>query len=74
MAAIARAEGVTRSYAVRLFPYALLAPDLVQELIDGKAPPTANLKGLLRAIPLDWAAQRRLWAARSKPGQTLVQP
>lgn len=42
LAAIARAEGVTRSYAVRLFPYALLAPDLMQELIDGTAPPTVD--------------------------------
>lgn len=72
LAAIARTEGVTRSYVVRLFPCAFLAPDLVQELIEGKAPPTANLAGLLYKIPLEWPVQRRLWAARAKPGRASV--
>jgi hypothetical protein len=57
---IARAEGMTGSYATRLLRISFLAPDILAEIVNGRHPPDLNAAKLLRdsRLPLDWKEQR----------------
>lgn len=59
---IAEAEEVTSTYVTRLAYVGLLAPDLIQAIVQGKQPPTLTAHTLanLGTLPLDWNEQRRL--------------
>jgi hypothetical protein len=37
----------------------LLAPDLVEAILDGRQPPTMQLQPLVRGFPVEWERQRR---------------
>ncbi|PWS34588.1 hypothetical protein DFH01_23915 [Falsiroseomonas bella] len=58
---LARAEGVNRTYVGRLLNLTLLAPDLVDAILDGRR--TAAAPGLQAdgSIPSAWSAQRGAW-------------
>ncbi len=58
IAALAKAEKVTRSYVCRLLRLTLLAPDLVEAALNGRQPIGLDLERLKGALPLDWAEQR----------------
>lgn len=59
---IAETEKVTSTYVTRLAHIGLLAPDLIQAIVQGKQPPTltAHILANLGTLPLDWNEQRRL--------------
>ena len=59
--AIADQDNVPSSYISRLLRCGMLAPDLVEQLIDGTAAPQLNLKNVCEHLPLDWEAQRVLY-------------
>jgi hypothetical protein len=52
----ADAERISRSYVCRVLRLTLLAPDLVERILDGRR--TAGLAQLLRPFPVDWQKQR----------------
>jgi site-specific DNA recombinase len=58
---IARSEGVTASYATRLFRLTLLAPDILSAILSGQQPPELTARKLMddTRLPLDWNEQRR---------------
>jgi len=56
---IAAAQGVDPSYVARLLRLALLAPDIVEAILDGNEPDGASLARLHR-LPADWEEQRRV--------------
>ncbi len=60
--AIAKREGVYDSYAKRLIPLALLAPDIVQSICDGSQPATLTAEALKHnaPLPLEWTKQRQI--------------
>jgi hypothetical protein len=41
---------------------ALLAPDLVEAILDGRQPATMQLQPLIRGFPVSWAEQRAMFA------------
>ena len=55
---IAEAEGVTRSFVNRLLRLTLLAPDIVEAILDGRQPKGMQLEELTRAMPSGWENQR----------------
>jgi hypothetical protein len=55
---IAAAQGVDPSYVARLLRLTLLAPDIVQSILDGAEPDGASLAKLHR-MPVAWEEQRR---------------
>jgi hypothetical protein len=55
---IAKAEGVNDSYVGRVLRLALLAPDIVEAMVDGRQPPEIALRALLRPFSVDWDRQR----------------
>ena len=55
---LAKAEGVDRSYAGKVMRLMLLAPDLVEAILDGTEPKTLALARLLVPFPNDWKKLR----------------
>jgi hypothetical protein len=53
---LADAEGITRSYVCRVLRLTLLAPDIVDRILDGR--PTAGLAQFLKPFPVEWERQR----------------
>jgi ParB-like chromosome segregation protein Spo0J len=58
-AEVAEAENVTRSFVNRLLRLTLLAPDIVEAVLDGKQPKGMQLEELTDAIPSEWEKQRK---------------
>ena len=59
---IAVAEKINRSYISRLLRLTLLAPDIVEALLDGRAQSIIAQDISLRSLPDEWDAQRRMLA------------
>ena len=55
---LAEAEGVTRSFVNRLLRLTLLAPDIVEAILDGRQPKGMQLE-LTRVMPTTWENQRK---------------
>ena len=58
-AEIAEAEKVTRSFVNRLLRLTLLAPDIVEAILEGRQPKGVQLEDLTRAMPSGWHEQRQ---------------
>jgi hypothetical protein len=63
--AIADRERVSARYVSRLLPLAFLAPDIVDQILQGRHPADLSAARLTNrlALPLDWAHQRELIGA-----------
>jgi hypothetical protein len=46
---------------MRLLGFTLLAPDIVEAIIDGNEPDGFSQNKLVGAIPADWEKQRKRW-------------
>ncbi len=55
---MAEAERIERGYLGALLRLTLLAPDIVEAILDGLAPSGLGLPRLLEPLPLTWAEQR----------------
>ena len=55
---LARAKGVAPSYVSRVLRLTLLAPEIVEAILDGRQPAELQLDDLLEGFPLEWAEQR----------------
>ena len=59
---IAKAEHLPRTYVSSVIPFALLAPDVIEAILEGTQPFDLNLDRLINApLPLDWAEQRSVF-------------
>jgi hypothetical protein len=56
---MAAAERIERGYLGTLLRLTLLAPDIVQAVLDGRQPDGVTLPRLLEPFPAAWAEQRR---------------
>jgi len=54
---LAKAEGVSQSYVSRVLRLTLLAPDLIEAILDGRQPDGMRLESLLVGFPVEWGAQ-----------------
>jgi hypothetical protein len=59
---LAAAEGLNGSYVSHVMRLTLLAPDLVEAVLDGRQPKTMQLQTLIRAVPDFWDDQRLSFA------------
>jgi len=55
---IGDAENISKSYVSRILRLALLAPDLVEKILEGRTNQTLMLKELERPLPAGWGEQR----------------
>jgi hypothetical protein len=60
IAELAGAEKINQSYVCRLLRLTLLAPDIVEKILDGQQPAVLQLAMLLKPLPIDWRDQRRV--------------
>jgi hypothetical protein len=54
---IAEAEKINESYVGRVLRLTLLAPNLVEAILDGRQPPDMTLATLMRPFPVGWREQ-----------------
>ena len=57
IADLAEREGIAPSYMTRVLRLTLLAPDIVEAILDGKQAPEVTLARVLEPLSLEWAAQ-----------------
>jgi site-specific DNA recombinase len=58
MSELARQVGLTERYVGKVFACALLAPDIVESILEGRQPRDLNFEKLCRHVPPSWAEQR----------------
>lgn len=58
MGELAEREGIAPSYMTRVLRLTLLAPDIVEAILDGKQGPAVTLAQVLEPFPMDWGSQR----------------
>ncbi len=58
---LAEREGIAFTYMARLMRLSLLAPEIVDAIMEGRQPATITLAKLMDPFPLDWNEQRALW-------------
>jgi len=51
---LAAAEKINSSYFSRLLRLTLLAPDIVEAILDGRQPDGMTLPGLMEQLPVEW--------------------
>ena len=54
---LAAAEKINSSYVSRVLRLTLLAPDIVEAILDGRQPEGMTLPGLMEPFPVEWKGQ-----------------
>ena len=54
---LAKAKGVASSYVSRVLRLTLLAPEIVEAILDWRQPADVGLDDLLNGFPLEWGRQ-----------------
>jgi hypothetical protein len=65
---LAAAEKINSSYVSRLLRLTLLAPEIVEAILDGRQPERMTLPGLMQQFPVEWEGQQQSicgWACRA---------
>lgn len=57
IAELAEREGISFTYMARVLRLSLLAPAIVEAILDGKQGPEVTLARLLEPFPVDWSRQ-----------------
>ncbi|MBF0130236.1 MAG: hypothetical protein HQL33_09600 [Alphaproteobacteria bacterium] len=66
---IAEAEKLGTSYVSRIFRLTLLAPEIVEAILDGRHPRTLSLADLIDELPVEWERQREgIWVTAKAAG------
>lgn len=60
IAELAEREGIAASYMTRVLRLTLLAPDIVEAILDGKQGPEVTLARMLEPLPAYWCEQRNV--------------
>jgi hypothetical protein len=56
---IAVREKINKSYVSRVLPLTLLAPQIVEAILDGRQLPEMTLLVLIKPLPAAWTEQRK---------------
>ena len=54
-------EGIGSSYVSRVLRLTLLAPDIIENIFEGRIPVRAGLARLVKPFPVEWERQRELF-------------
>ncbi|SFB98115.1 hypothetical protein [Tropicimonas isoalkanivorans] len=55
---LAEREGIAFTYMARLMRLSLLAPEIVDAIMEGRQPESVTLANMMDPFPLDWKEQR----------------
>ena len=64
---LARAEKINASYVSRILRLTLLAPEIVEAILDGRQAPEGTLRGVMKPFPVEWERQRLVHHLSSHP-------
>jgi hypothetical protein len=64
---LARAVGTGNSYVSRIMRLTLIAPDIIEAILDGHEPDGLSLNKFVRQIPTLWSDQRKMYGFPKKP-------
>lgn len=56
---LAKAEKVNDSYVCRILRLSLLAPSIIDAILNGRQPKGQQFKDLMRALPVEWSEQEK---------------
>jgi hypothetical protein len=56
---LAKAKGIGKTYVSQVLRLTLLAPEIVEAILDGRQPAGLQLDDLLEGFPVEWKAQVR---------------
>jgi len=77
MRSLARQAGLTERYVGKVFGCALLAPDIIESILEGRQPYDLNFEKLCQKVPLSWAEQRSQFGfpqvSSQPPGRSSLQ-
>ncbi len=57
---IATAEKINTSYVSRILRLTLLAPEIIEMILDGRHPTELTMAALMKPLPVEWQEQKRL--------------
>jgi hypothetical protein len=58
---LASREKMDHSYLTRILRLNLLAPDIINAILDGRQPEVMTLTTLTKPFPMEWEQQREIW-------------
>jgi hypothetical protein len=62
---IAEAEKISETYVGRVLRLTLLAPSIVEAILDGRQPAELQLDALMQRFPVDWGKQRHVFSVQA---------
>ena len=62
--AIAEQEKIDESYVAKVLRLTLLAPDIIEAILDDRQPDVMTWRELARPFPMEWPKQREIWGFR----------
>jgi hypothetical protein len=65
VAELAAAEKINQSYVCRILRLTLLAPGIVDAILDGRQPAGLMLVNLMQSFPVSWQEQVESWISAS---------
>jgi hypothetical protein len=65
---LARSEKINMSYLSRVLRLTLLAPDIIEAVLDGRPSGTLQLAAVLKPFPIEWEAQRKFFVVGAERG------
>ena len=63
---LSEAEKISPSYLTRIYRLTLLAPDIVETILDGRQPRTLQLADLMDDMPVKWERQRERYGVNTR--------
>ncbi|WP_085440400.1 hypothetical protein [Magnetofaba australis] len=57
---LAKTENIDGSYLARVLRLTLLAPDIIEAILDGRQPKSLSLADLMKTLPVEWSGQREV--------------
>jgi len=66
IAELAEREGIAPSYMTRVLRLTLLAPDIIEAILEGKHGPEVTLARVLEPYPVDWSGQSGLFHSHAR--------
>ena len=61
MVELAEREGIAPSYMTRVLRLTLLAPDIVEAILDGRQGPEITLAQMIEPFPASWTEQKMMF-------------
>ena len=61
---LASKEGIAPSYMTRVMRMTLLAPEIIEAIVEGRQGPEVTLAGLLEPVALEWEQQHQVFPSR----------